>query len=68
MYKKIIDLIDEMNKDCIKNADKHFTNSYEELHPECQHEHEGLMWGWQDFAKELKKRLEKIETNEKRVC
>lgn len=64
MYEKIMDLIDRMNKDCIKNADKHFTVPYDELHPECQHEHEGIMWGWQDFAKKLKGRLVRIETEE----
>ena len=52
-------LIDELDKEAIENADIHFDDSYKNLNPESQMEHEGMMWGWQDFATKLKQILEK---------
>lgn len=36
-----------------KNARKHFVCDYDDLHPEAQHEFEGLMWGWDDCKEEI---------------
>ena len=30
------------------NSDKHYTVKYDDLSNIEQHEHEGIMWGWQD--------------------
>ena len=45
-----------------ENARTHFTADYDDLHPECQHEYEGLMWGWDDCKKEIINIIDKMES------
>lgn len=45
-------------REAIPNANKHFTTDYDNLPYDYQHEHEGLMWGWQDCVEKINKILE----------
>lgn len=60
-YDRIIKILKEMMPDAIKNANSHFIEQdFEKLSNDCQHEHEGLMWGWQDAIKTALKNIEKF--------
>lgn len=41
-----------------KNANSHFTIDYGDMTTSNQHEHEGLMSGWQDCIEQIEKALE----------